>query len=874
MAQHSLFSNLESSVLPSEEMDRLEVCSIGESAFIRFDTLQNYDILETISSRGSTCVYQAKSIKGRMKGRLIALKKYASQDIISTEALHQGLYHLNIVSLLSSFSVSQYRYHILELCSGGSLSDLLKSQKGCILSEQETVSIARPLIDALSYLKREGIVHRNINPKTILFTTDRRLKLTNFTRAIHLPSQDITVDYFIEHPHFSSPELLSRERCDYASDLWSLGVLIFRCCSGQMPFQASATRGVIENILGGRFTTPSAVSSPFSELISRLLSINPSRRPDVQSISSYLPFSEFSSVPDPPQAAAKSLKPRPLPYRIPSSKSENFCKDIKATRTPLQDIRNVDLQRILSDEVTDSLKFQDRRAVSDPHPKFDMSKTTKHDNRRMSSLKLAPLTAPPQGLLSSRLSLHLRPFKTPISESLATADLVKTDRVHKPSDSDITSESDKSDSDITVLPVGTVRPSSFTTTLLAPRVHKTVNGQITILPSRSALVDFREGERRRGRKGTEVLVVSPDGREVKIYDAPHLSTPCCLAEVKETYDLEDLPRRFWKQYNDAGALIARIKQRTPRMVLYDQDAQCTLMGNGPQGDVELLFQNGVSSQSVTKKSQEKDASETPTRRLRYSRQTRMLEISNYTSSAQGKEWKTTTHHIHSDDSGDVDRSTFELPGLTSDDDESITQLLRFLRVCAAVEADDCTFAHKEEPVHSEPHSNQTLSLCGSGSTSTHNVAGSRSNSGSSRTIARSLSIVDLAPRPTTKFSCSTSKSSDVRLPLSTKKPTSSAHTYDTFDLLESQVTKANTDTTPAWIRDHSLGLGQQGTTTTGGVATVQSKFIPSVGWCVRHDSRVSQGGRWKIMFLDGAVLDVDADEEWAELTGKDGMRYR
>jgi polo-like kinase 4 len=58
------------------------------------------------------------------------------------------------------------------------------------------------------------------------------------------------------------------------------------------------------------------------------------------------------------------------------------------------------------------------------------------------------------------------------------------------------------------------RPTSFTTDLLAPRMHKAAYGQITILPSCSLLVDIREGQRRRGEKGDEVAVIGADGSKV------------------------------------------------------------------------------------------------------------------------------------------------------------------------------------------------------------------------------------------------------------------------------------------------------------------------------------------------------------------------
>jgi polo-like kinase 4 len=55
----------------------------------------------------------------------------------------------------------------------------------------------------------------------------------------------------------------------------------------------------------------------------------------------------------------------------------------------------------------------------------------------------------------------------------------------------------------------------FTTSPLPSQMHKMVHGQITIQPSRSLVIDLREGERRRGQKGDEVLVVNADGGMVR-----------------------------------------------------------------------------------------------------------------------------------------------------------------------------------------------------------------------------------------------------------------------------------------------------------------------------------------------------------------------
>lgn len=62
---------------------------------------------------------------------------------------------------------------------------------------------------------------------------------------------------------------------------------------------------------------------------------------------------------------------------------------------------------------------------------------------------------------------------------------------------------------------GSTKPIKFDTFALTPKTHKTTHGILTILPTGSLLVDFRESQRRQKRKGTEVLLISPDGRKVR-----------------------------------------------------------------------------------------------------------------------------------------------------------------------------------------------------------------------------------------------------------------------------------------------------------------------------------------------------------------------
>jgi polo-like kinase 4 len=53
--------------------------------------------------------------------------------------------------------------------------------------------------------------------------------------------------------------------------------------------------------------------------------------------------------------------------------------------------------------------------------------------------------------------------------------------------------------------------------------------------------------------------------QIKVYSAPHLSVPSCLAEPLAVYALKTLPGKYWKQYNDAHQVLQAIKKRTPRV---------------------------------------------------------------------------------------------------------------------------------------------------------------------------------------------------------------------------------------------------------------------------------------------------------------------
>ncbi|KIY71560.1 hypothetical protein CYLTODRAFT_441216 [Cylindrobasidium torrendii FP15055 ss-10] len=488
--------------------------------------------------------------------------------------------------------------------------------------------------------------------------------------------------------------------------------------------------------------------------------------------------------------------PYALSQRFPSQthpgQTSLSTLDIGKARHPSRPLRGHDLRRLLDDS-TDS-NPTGKRVVSDPLPIRRNLLSGDTDNERASS-------SPPPRHLAPPCHSKTAPVPQPYSND-NDAVLQKLPTVV---------------SGAPILPIGTPRPVAFDTNGLPPRTHKTVQGQLTILPSSSLLVDFREGERRRGNSGDQVFIV-------KIYDAPHLSTPCCLAEPAADYATASLPIPLWKTFNDVAEIVAKIKSRTPKLVLHEPGIKCTLMSNEPAADIELLFLRGSNTSR-------EETSDSARMRLRLCRQSGTLEVARCTTTSRGKEWhKQMFSHL----SADYSLSALDQGRLEHEEKAGLLPLSRFLKLCESYSGINTSvdLASPEQPLWRS--SIRAKIFTSSSST---------------------LPPLKLAPRPA-KISTSTSRFSAKEL-----APLQSVATRVDPSLQSALVSTLNHPS-------RTLGSSQaQG-------AMTCARFLPAVGWCIRQCLRTSLGGQYKIMFIDGAVLDVDVDEGWVQLLDSSGNTTR
>ncbi len=148
-----------------------------------------------------------------------------------------GITHPGLVSVLGAgYSAKLQQHHlIMEYMSGGSLDDWLTRRE--ILPPKRAIEVVLPLLDALSYLHKAGRLHGAVHPSNVLFDSAGVPRLSDFG-IFKLPTDQITAFRPLERIQsmsYAAPEALLGGRLGPPADLYSAGVLLYRCLTGRLP---------------------------------------------------------------------------------------------------------------------------------------------------------------------------------------------------------------------------------------------------------------------------------------------------------------------------------------------------------------------------------------------------------------------------------------------------------------------------------------------------------------------------------------------------------------------------------------------------------------------------------------------------------------
>ncbi|HET9699789.1 MAG TPA: protein kinase [Burkholderiales bacterium] len=167
---------------------------------------------------------------------------------LNEAALVGKLSHPHIVAIYDAASAGGYHYLVMEYVAGGTLE--AASEPENLLPLHRVVEIVWKCSRALAFAHLQGIIHRDIKPGNILLGEDGDIKITDFGLALQ-ERQERTAISGIGTPAYMSPEQIREYPLNHQTDIYSLGVVMYKLLTGHLPFSASASAALAEQILNG-----------------------------------------------------------------------------------------------------------------------------------------------------------------------------------------------------------------------------------------------------------------------------------------------------------------------------------------------------------------------------------------------------------------------------------------------------------------------------------------------------------------------------------------------------------------------------------------------------------------------------------------------
>ncbi len=280
----------------------------------------------------------------QLLGRPVAVKLMRAEEATDSERFRMEaqtagrLNHPNVVSVYDFGSHDGQFYLVMELVDGWSLAQE-RSLRGA-LAPREAAAVAAQMAAGLAAAHRQGVIHRDIKPANVMLSTDRTAKITDFGIARFADEAAGTLTAtgkILGTADYLAPERALGRPAVPASDVYSLGCVLYELLTGRAPFRGATSLAVVQQHVDAAPPPPlhlrPETPHPLSEYVLCLLAKDPAHRPTAEQAADWLgaqdgtpslaapggttllPAAPVSPAPIPPRRAAEDRASHSRPRR-------------------------------------------------------------------------------------------------------------------------------------------------------------------------------------------------------------------------------------------------------------------------------------------------------------------------------------------------------------------------------------------------------------------------------------------------------------------------------------------------------------------------------------------------------------------------------
>jgi NIMA (never in mitosis gene a)-related kinase len=255
-------------------------------------SLKDFDIGKEL---GKGAFGSVSICKRKEDGKVYAIKRVKISQLGTKErenALNEvrilaSLSHQNIIGYKEAFfdEESKTLNIVMDLADDGDIESKIKNttKTGSKISEDQIWSWFIQIIQGLKYLHDNKIMHRDLKCANTFLTKEGTLKLgdLNVSKIVKMGM----VYTQTGTPYYASPEVWGDKPYNYKSDIWSVGCILYELCALRPPFKGTSLENLYKNVIKGVYDPiPSIYSKDMMTVVGLLLQVNPSNRPDCDTI--------------------------------------------------------------------------------------------------------------------------------------------------------------------------------------------------------------------------------------------------------------------------------------------------------------------------------------------------------------------------------------------------------------------------------------------------------------------------------------------------------------------------------------------------------------------------------------------------------------